>query len=328
MCNHLAMPDSTTLAQTNAVVATAYGGPEVLAILATPLPEPGPGQVLIEVRAAGVNPIDWKRYSGNMGADPAQLPMPVGLEASGVVVAAGADASGAAGPISVGDEVLGFPLGGAYAEHLLADASVLVPKPAETSFEEAAGVLLAGSTAIHMLEATSVGEGDTVLLHGGSGGVGLILIQAAIARGATVVATASQPRHDALRALGAIPVAYGDGLLERVRHAAPKGVDVAFDAIGTQEALDVSLEVVADRERIATIVVSDVNRDAGIKMLGGAAGADPGTEIRAAARLQLAELLERGTLSVPTTSRPMSEVADAHRDSIEGHSYGKVVLVP
>ena len=309
----------------------------MLETIARPLPEPGAGQVLVEVRAAGVNPVDWKRYSGMMGADPAQLPAPVGLEASGVVVAAADDAVGAAGPIRVGDAVLGYPLNGAYAEHVVADASVLVPKPASTSFEEAAGVLLAGATAIHMLEVTGVGEGDTVLLHGGSGGVGLILIQAAIARGASVIATASEPRHEALRALGATPVTYGDGLLERVLAAAADGhtrpeatgrIDVSLDAIGTQEALDVSLELVPDRKRIATIVVSDINRDRGIQLLGGSPGADPGTEIRAAARLQLTELLERGALSVPTTSRPLSEAADAHRESIEGHAYGKVVLIP
>jgi hypothetical protein len=143
-----------------------------------------------------------------------------------------------------------------------------------------------------------------------------------------VLPTASEPRHEALRALGATPIVYGDGLLERVRAVAPEGIDVAQDGVGTQEAHDVSLELVADRSRIASIVVSSINRGTGIKLLGGAPGADFGGDIRDAARLQLTELVERGVLSIPTVSRPLAEAADAHRDSIAGHSYGKVALIP
>ena len=322
------MTGSSIPPQTTRVVATAYGGPEVLATQTVALPEPGPGEVVLEVRAAGVNPIDWKLYSGALGADPDALPRPVGFEASGVAVAVGEGAAGPAGAIAVGDELIGYPLSGAYAGHVVADADAFVPKPATTSFEQAAGVMLAGTTAIHLLEATAVGDGDVVLLHGGSGGVGLIAIQAAIDRGARVIATASERRHDALRALGATPVAYGDGLIDRVRAAAPVGIDASLDAAGTQEALDVSLALVADRDRIATIVAGDASRAAGIKLLGAGPGADPGTELRDAARLQLTDLLARGALSIPTTSRPLSEAADSHRDSIAGHTYGKVVLIP
>ena len=312
---------------TNAVVATAYGGPEVLRSTTLSLPAPGPGEVLIEVRAAGVNPIDWKLYSGTMGADPGRLPMPLGFEASGVVRATGADAVGAAGPVEVGDEVIAYPISGAYADHVITDAANVVPKPAAMSFADAGGLLLTGATAVHALAATNVGAGETLLLHGGSGGVGIVTIQVAIARGARVVATASDRRHDALRSLGAVPVSYGDGLLERVR-AAADAIDAAIDAAGTAEALEVSLALVADRGRIATIVVTDAAREAGIGLLGMSPGADPGDEIRAAARLQLTELVERGELSVPTTSRPLSEAAEAHRESIAGHGYGKVVLIP
>jgi NADPH:quinone reductase-like Zn-dependent oxidoreductase len=138
--------------------------------------------------------------------------------------------------------------------------------------------MLTGVTAWHALAATDVHQGDTVLMHGAAGGVGLIAIQLAVGRGATVIATASPARHDFLRGLGAIPVGYGAGLDGRVRAAAPGGVDVALDLIGTDEALDVSLDLVADRARIATIVVTPRSREAGIKLLGGAPGADPGTE--------------------------------------------------
>jgi NADPH:quinone reductase-like Zn-dependent oxidoreductase len=322
------MSSSSVPKHTRAVVATAYGGPEVLETIVKPLAEPGPGEALLEVRAAGVNPADWKRYGGDWGKDPSQLPMPIGFEASGVVVAVGSDAVGDAGPVQVGDEVIGFGFTGAVAEYVLVDAAALVPKPAGLSFEEAGGLMVTGATATHLLEATATGVGDAVLLHGGSGGVGLMVIQIAVARGAQVVATASERRHEALRALGATPITYGDGLLERAAAAAPDGFDAAIDAAGTPEALEVSLELVADRGRIATIVPRESARDAGIKMLGNGPGLDPGTEIRSAAKLQLTELVERGVLSVPTTARPMSEVADAHRESIEGHSYGKVVLVP
>lgn len=311
------------------VVATAFGGPEVLSVLDQPAGEPGPGEARIQVRAAGVNPVDWKSYSGQMGADPARLPMRLGAEAAGVVTAAGPDAAGPAGPVRVGDEVIAFRVPGAYAADLVAPAGALVPRPAGLSWAEASGLMLTGVTAWHTLAATGVHQGDTVLMHGAAGGVGLTAIQLAAGRGATVIATASPARHDALRELGAIPVAYGDGLAGRVRAAAPGGVDVALDLVGTDEALDVSIDLVADRARIATIVVTPRSREAGIKLLGGAPGADPGTELRAAARLDLAALAGDGTLQVfVARSYPLSQVADAHRESMAGHAPGKLILIP
>jgi NADPH:quinone reductase len=150
-----------------------------------------------------------------------------------------------------------------------------------------------------------------------------------VGRGATVIATASPPRHEFLQALGATPVVYGAGLADRVRAAAPGGIDVAIDLIGTDEALDVSLDLVADRARIATIVVTPRAREAGIKLLGGAPGADPGTEIRNAARLDLARLAGNGTLQVfVTRTYPLSQAADAHRDIMDGHATGKLALIP
>ncbi|HEY9241543.1 MAG TPA: NADP-dependent oxidoreductase [Streptosporangiaceae bacterium] len=311
------------------VVATAFGGPEVLSVVDQPAGEPGPGEARIQVRAAGVNPVDWKSYSGQMGADPARLPMRLGAEAAGVVTAAGPDAAGPAGPVRVGDEVIAFRVPGAYAADLVAPAGALVPKPAGLPWAEASGLMLTGVTAWHTLAATGVHQGDTVLMHGAAGGVGLTAIQLAVGRGATVIATASPARHDALRELGAIPVAYGDGLAGRVHAAAPGGVDVALDLVGTDEALDVSLDLVADRARIATIVVTARSREAGIKLLGGAPGADPGTELRAAARLDLAALAGDGTLRVfVARSYPLSQVADAHRESMAGHAPGKLILIP
>jgi NADPH:quinone reductase-like Zn-dependent oxidoreductase len=311
------------------VVATAFGGPEVLSVVDQPAGEPGPGQALIQVRAAGVNPVDWKQYSGLMGADPVRLPMRLGAEASGVVTAAGPDAVGPAGPVRVGDEVIAFRAPGAYAAGLVVPADALVPKPATLDWAPASGLMLAGVAAWHALVATDVHQGDTVLMHGAAGGVGIMAVQLAVRRGATVIGTARPARHEFLRELGAIPVAYGDGLAGRVRAAAPGGVDVALDLIGTGEALDVSLDLVADRARIATIVVTPRAREAGIKLLGGAPGADPGTAVRLPARLDLARLAGDGTLRVfVARSYPLSQVADAHRYSMAGHAAGKIVLIP
>ena len=311
------------------VIATAFGGPEVLSVVDQPAGEPGPGEARIQVRAAGVNPVDWKQYSGRLGADPSRLPMRLGAEAAGVVTVASPDAAGPAGTVRAGDEVIAFRAPGAYAADLVVPASALVPKPAALPWAEASGLMLTGVTAWHALAATDVHQGDTVLMHGAAGGVGLTAIQLAVLRGATVIATASPARHDSLRELGAIPVAYGDGLAGRVRAAAPGGVDVALDLVGTDEALDVSLDLVADRARIATVVVTPRSREAGIKLLGGAPGADPGTEIRDAARLDLAKLAGDGTLRVFVAhSYPLSQVADAHRESLAGHATGKIILIP
>src|SRR6266542_2014078 len=223
------------------VVATAFGGPEVLSVTDQQTAAHGPGEARIEVRAASVNPIDWRTYSGAMGADPARLPIRLGSEAAGVVTAAGPGAVGPAGPVVPGDEVIAFRVSGAYAAELVVPAHALVPKPSALDWPQAAGLMVTGAAAWHALAATGVGAGDTVLIHGAAGGVGLMAVQLATARGATVVATGSPARHDFLRGLGAIPVAYGDGLAERVRAAAPAGVGAALDLVGTDEAIDVSL---------------------------------------------------------------------------------------
>src|SRR6478609_2647694 len=162
---------------TRTVVARSYGGPEVLALQDIELPEPGEGQVLVDVRAAGTNPIDYKLYSGDMGRDPGALPMPVGMEVSGVVVAAAPGATGYTGALTLGDEVIATGITSGYADQVLAASSDVGHKPASLSFEEAAGLLLVGGTAWHLLTKTGVGTNDTVLIHGASGGVGLMAVQ-------------------------------------------------------------------------------------------------------------------------------------------------------
>jgi NADPH:quinone reductase-like Zn-dependent oxidoreductase len=309
---------------TKTVVAEGYGGPEVLAVQDIVLPDPGPGQVLIDVKAAGTNPVDYKLYSGYMGHDPDELPMPLGMEVSGVVAAAAPDATGYTGPLKVGDEVIATGIRGGYAQQVIAGAADVGHKPESLPFGQAAGLLLAGGTAWHLLTATRVGEGDTVLIHGASGGVGLIAVQLAVARGAKVIATASLARHDQLRDYGAVPVEYGPGLADRVR--AIGAVDAALDLVGTDEALDASVELVSDRGRIATIAGFARAGELGIAAL---TGGDGGDDIRAAARPELIRLAGEDQLEV-TVDRtfPLEEASEAHSYLQTGHARGKVILLP
>ena len=308
---------------TRRVVAQAYGGPEVLVLQQIELPPPAADEVLITVRAVGANPIDYKLYSGYMGDDPAALPLPIGGEVSGVVAQA-SRAAGYTGPLTVGDEVIATNLRGAYADQVIAHMSDVGHKPATLSFEEASGLLLVGGTAWHLLTKTDVGSNDTVLIHGAGGGVGLMAVQLALARGATVIATASAGKHEQLRRLGAQPVEYGAGLADRVRTLGT--VTAALDLVGTDEALDVSTELVADRARIATIAGFGRAAELGIAVL---TGADGGQAIRDAARPELTKLAAAGQLKVSVDKVfPLEEAADAHRYLQAGHTRGKVVLVP
>jgi NADPH2:quinone reductase len=314
------------------VKATAFGGPEVLAIVDEPVSAAGPGEVTIRVEAAAVNPIDYKIYSGLLGRDPATLPQRVGMELAGVVVAAGPGVHGPVGPVRVGDEVIAYRRDGpgAYATEVTWAAEFVVPKPARLGFAEASGLLLTGSTAVHALTATGVRAGDTLLLHGAAGSVGRHIAQLARLSRAEVIGTASPGRHDELRAYGVRPVAYGPGLADRVRALAPGGVDAAIDAAGTDEAVDASLELVADRARIATLAAFGRGAEAGIKTLGTVPGAtDRGDEVRRQAWPRLLDLAADGRLRTTVTRTfPLAEAAQAHAFVAEGHARGKVVLVP
>jgi NADPH:quinone reductase len=308
-----------------AVVAAAYGGPDKLELREVEVPAPGAGEVTIEVRAAGVNPVDYKLFSGARGADPAALPLPVGLEVAGVVTAVGPDAEGPAGPLSVGDEVVSAPVEGGYADTVVAAAATTVPKPAALPWAEAAGAVLTGGTALHALQLVAVGPGETLLVHGASGSVGQIVVQLAVEAGATVVATAGPRNHELLRGFGAVPVTYGPGLAERVREVAPGGVDAAVDAIGTDEAVDTSLELVADRSRIVSIAAFG-RADTGITLI---SGDDPGTHVRAHAWKTILPAAANGSLKISIArTYPLTEAAEALRFVRDGHAAGKVVLLP
>jgi len=309
-----------------AVVANAYGGPEVLDLVDVEVGEPASDEVVIEVRACGVNPADVKSYSGAWGTDPALLPKRLGFEGAGVVRAVGGSAVGPAGPVQVGDEVIGWPVKGSYTEQLRVAASAVVPRPQNLSWAQSANLLLVGGAATHTLVAAAVSEGDTVLVHGAVGGVGSIVVQLAVARGARVIGTAAPESHDLLRSLGGEAVVYGEGLAERIRALAPRGVDAAIDTVGSDEAVDVSLELVSDKSRIASIAAFK-RADSGIKILG--AGGDPGDDIREAARLDLVRLAESGQLQVLVAATyPLADIARAHRDLTQPHPPGKFALIP
>lgn len=322
MCEPVAAvaPDMATT-----VVATAYGGPRVLELTQVPDPAPGAREVVIEVRAAAVNPADLKSYSGAFGTDPARLPLRLGFEVAGVATEVGPGVD----HVRVGEEVVAFPVSGGYADRVVARAGDVFAKPATLSFAQASGLLLVGTTAAHLLHATAVAPGETVLVHGAAGAVGSAAVQLLLARGARVVGTASAARHDALRALGAEPVSYGTGLADRVRAAAPDGVDVALDTVGTDEAVDVSVELVADRQRIASVAAFARGPGLGIRLLGGGPGADPGTRVRDAARHDLLEAAAAGRYVVEVDRTfALADVRAAHEHLATGHARGKVVLVP
>jgi NADPH2:quinone reductase len=311
------------------VVAPRYGGPEVLEIREREVPAPTAGRVLIQVRAAGVNPADAKQIAGRFGDDPAKLPVRPGSEVAGVVAAVGEDAVGPGGPILVGQEVVAYRVIGGWADEVVAKADNVFAKPAPLPFAAAANLLLVGTTAAHLVDATGVAAGDVVLVHGASGGVGTLAVQLARLAGARVIGTTSDRNADLVRRLGAEPVRYGDGLADRLRALAPHGVDVALDCVGTDEAVRVSVALLADPGRLATIVAFEPVLAAGGKALGSGAGADPGTAFRNAARPRLIALANEGRLDVPVAATlPLAEAAESLRTLAHDRPGGKLALVP
>ncbi|MFD4374214.1 NADP-dependent oxidoreductase [Streptomyces sp. NPDC058486] len=307
-----------------AILFEEFGGPEVLRHeTAAEVPEPGPGEVRLRVAAAGVNPMDWKVRRGLLEEFfPTTFPAVPGIEVAGTVDAVGEGVTG----FAVGDEVFGWSKTGAYARYALA-VNVL-PKPAGLSWEAAVGLPIAGETAARVLEQIGVREGETLFLNGAAGIVGTIAVQLAVAAGVTVVGSASESNHAYLRGLGAIPVAYGEGLADRVRAAAPQGVDAVFDAAG-HGVLPVAIELlggegVADKERIATIAATDAAEH-------GIAYSLPEPDfdrVRAWLSAQAAAVLA-GTLRLRhAETLPLKEAARAQELSETGHARGKLVLVP
>ncbi|SFW91749.1 NADP-dependent oxidoreductase [Amycolatopsis australiensis] len=294
-----------------AITFSTYGGPEVLQLSEVPVPEPGPGQVRLAVRAAGINPIDWKIRSGAMPNFQVSFPHVPGLEVAGVV-----DAVGEGADFAVGDEVFGWSETGAYAEYAL--AKTVAPKPASISWADAAALPVAGETALRVLGLLDVREGETLLVNGASSTVGRFGAQVAVARGATVIGTAGSRNFNDLKSLGVVPVPYGDGWVERVREAAPGPVDAVFDAVG-HGVLPAAIELRGTKDRIVTIA-DGAAFELGIPFSSG------GTQSREVLTEIAGWVTDRGVRIAQGNSYPLDKAADAQIESEGGHPGGKLTL--
>ncbi len=306
--------------------ATAWGGPDGWELAEIDVPEPARGEVTIRVRAAGMNPADYKHVAAARPG--ARLPAPIGYEVSGEIAAIGPDTVIGSGPAAIGDEVVAFRVQGGYASELTVPADKVFTKPSSLTHPEAANLLLAATTAAEMLAVTRVAAGETVVLHGGSGAVGVAVLQLAARRGARVVATASESSFDRVRRFGGVPVAYGRGLLDRIRHAAEGStVSAALDAVGTDEALDASVELVRDRDRIVTIANARRADELGIRWIAGAL--PESSRFRDSVRAELIALAQAGDLLVPVAATyPLDRAREAVRVLAAGHPGGKLALIP
>jgi len=297
-----------------AVQYARFGGPEVLEVVDLPDPHPDPGQIRVAVRAAAVNPIDWKVRSGMMGGE---LPQQTGREVAGVVDELGEGVS----DVSVGDRVFGFAAGGAGAAEL-AVLGDYAPIPPSLDFAGAAGLPVAVETAVRTLDLLGVGAGTTLLVNGAAGAVGSAAVQLARARGARVIGTASEGNHDYLRSLGAEPTTYGEGLAERVRELAPDGVDAALDAAGGG-ALSALVELAGGPENVVTVADYAGAEQTGARFTGGM-----GTQRAVHALREIEALIEAGQFSLPVAKTfPLEQIGEAHRLSETGHVRGKLVLL-
>ena len=294
---------------------TAYGGPEVLTWADAPVPHAGRGQIRIAVRAASVNPIDWKRLTGAMsGGQPLAGPEYLGNDAAGVVDEVGEGVTG----VSAGDDVFGRGQG-TQAESAVLEA--WAAKPPSIDWAVAAAVGVAGETSERGLRLLGIKAGDTIFVDGGAGGVGAVAVQMAVARGARVIASASEANQDYLREIGAIPVLYGEGVAARVRSAASGRVDAVFDVAG-KTPVEELIGLVSGPSQVLSIANFAAGQ-AGARVTGGGADSRP-----AQALAQLAELLVQNKLVIKVQTFPFDRAAEAYRISQGGHVRGKLVLIP
>lgn len=299
-----------------AVAISSFGSPDVLQVMEFNNPQAGANQVRVRVKAAGIQPFDLAVRSSGWAPPGLEVKCPqiLGNEFAGIVDQVGEGVT----DFSVGDEVLGWALLACYAEYVVVCVDQIVRKPKSMPWEEAGAITASGQTAHTALKELGVSNGDTVLIHGAAGGVGTVGVQLARAWGATVIGTASEGNHDYLRSLGAIPVTYGDGLVDRVRSLAPEGVDVAFDAAG-DDALRASVELVPYKERIGTIASLELGENLGVRVI---------RSQRSVSRLtELIDFYTQGKLHIHIRKAfPLHQAPDAHREIESGHGRGKVVL--
>jgi len=297
-----------------------YGGVDVLEVRDVPRPVPGPGQVLVRVRAAGINPGEASIREGRMRDRwPATFPSGQGSDLAGVVEELGDGVTG----VAPGDEVIAYTQERASQAELVAvDAGHLTAKPPAVPWDVAGALFVSGTTAWAAVGAVAPHKGETVVVSGAAGGVGSLAVQLVAATGATVIGLASPPHHDWLREHGAIPVAYGEGVADRIRAAAGGPIDAFVDTHGDGY-VDLAIELGVAPERIDTIIDWDAAERHGVRTEGNMAGARP--EVLA----ELADLIAAGRLEVPIAATyPLDRVRDAYREIARGHTMGKVVLVP
>jgi NADPH:quinone reductase-like Zn-dependent oxidoreductase len=302
-----------------AVRFAEYGDEDVLSVVTVPMPVPAAGQVLVQVRAAGINPGEAKIRAGLLHSRwPATFPSGQGSDLAGVVTEAGPGVA----TLASGDEVIGYTDNRAgQAEYVLVGAEHLTPKPAGVPWAVAGSLYVAGCTAYAAVRAVGLGAGDTVAVAGAAGGVGSIAVQLAGLAGATVIGLAGQANHDWLAAHGVLPVSYGDGVADRIRHAAGR-VDAFIDTVGA-DYVQLALDLGVAPARIDTIVNFGAVQEHGVKAEGNAAGAS------ASVLAELAGLVATGQLEVPIAATfPLDAVRDAYRLLAQGHTRGKIVLIP
>jgi NADPH:quinone reductase-like Zn-dependent oxidoreductase len=292
----------------------SYGGPEVLTVGEAPEVHAGPGQVRVQVRAASVNPIDWKLRAGYLaGGKPLEGTRYLGYDAAGLVDEVGDGVT----DVAVGEDVFGL------GSNTAAEFAVLesyAKKPASVDWAVAAAAGVSAETAIRALDLVGVSRGSTLLIDGGAGGVGAVAVQIAIARGATVIASAGQANQDYLREIRATPVLYGDGLVERVRAIAPGGVDAVFDVAGKSSLADL-VSLVPKPSQVVTISQYNVG-DSGVQLTTGR------SEHAKRALAETADLLQQSKLVIKIQTFPFDRAAEAHATSEHGHLRGKLVLIP
>ena len=296
---------------------TEFGGPEVLNVITVDKPQAGPGEVVVRVKAAGLNPVDFKIFRGPAAAIyGATLPSGAGNDFAGIVEQVGDGVTSWA----VGDEVIGGARNHALADFIVLPADgILIPKPADLSFEVGAAITVVGRTAWASVASLHLTDADTVLVSAAAGGVGVLAAQLAARTGATVVGTASASNHEFLRSLGVVPVAYGDGLVERLREAAPQGYTAVLDNHGPAT-IEAGLELGVPIGRINTIATHGP-ADRGATHIGGAQASNEDLS-------HVAELLATGELQLPISDIfPLERAAEAYAKLEGGHVRGKIVLV-
>jgi NADPH:quinone reductase-like Zn-dependent oxidoreductase len=303
-----------------AVRFNQYGDIDVLQVVEVDRPIPGPGQVLVRVKAAGINPGEASIRKGLFAERwPSTFPSGQGSDLAGVVEEIGPDVTN----VAPGDEVIGFTENRAsQAELVLVDANHLVPRPPNVSWEQAGALFVVGTTAYAAVRSVSLSAGDTVVVSGAAGGVGSVAVQLARNAGAKVIGLASASNHKWLTDHGVIPVAYGDGVEDRIRAASGGKVDAFIDTFGGGY-VELALKLGVPKNRIDTIIDFAAAAKYGVKTEGNAQAATP--DVLA----QLAGQLAAGRLEIPIAKvYPLGEVREAYRDLEQRHTRGKIVLAP